>query len=718
MGRPPHLFIASGNSPARSRTARPFLVSDASPTAAYRLFFGVKASNGTYSTRSITEEGRREYQTAGPRQTFTHFEEADRDPSEIAVPSALPVAFHPAGHLLLWEDASGCFQVARYDRDYWKSSAPLFKRRVCEGAVSVTPNGLGLIHWTPGADGIELILNRGLSSRRDAQSARFASMPSPVADGKGIVGVVAGSSGVQLAYIPIDIPLPDSVNAWMYSESAADTALFAANGGLFRNLNEHDQLYQLYDTESYSCGKLDESTPTRPYLVTTDSFWELFAAAYEGIFILRERQSAIPAFREFIRMAAAESPRSNLAKPWPGIFAALEALQNNPDSNDEARRILRATGAEFSPLLGADFDYAELKPRGHYSATPESERYFRSFRYLTRVAAQLNNTANLRNLPPAVKSAAMRWVSSYSDLIAPSRSPLVWEEPAARQSPPVLFPLSWGFDNETLDRTIFHSSFPEPEQIQGLTGPRLQPSALDVAAALGSRFARDLLADEVRRYPPLDAALNRLASHSPEPPGSNLYNNWIESLAVQWADSTPSPNGPGDTALWRAKRLQTGLASWATLRHATVLVNERVSAECGEGGFEFIVLRPPRGYVEPDPATFGRIANLFDAAIRLVTGSALQGNLPLSDVEDQQARQSLRQGLVRRLSETAAKARLFQSIALKETRGQTLTPQDYEEILYVGRVAEHHFLVYKMSAPVRSVRNSAGFDAGPLAGTR
>jgi len=142
--------------------------------------------------------------------------------------------------------------------------------------------------------------------------------------------------------------------------------------------------------------------------------------------------------------------------------------------------------------------------------------------------------------------------------------------------------------------------------------------------------------------------------------------------------------------------LQTGLASWATLRHATVLVNERVSAECGEGAFEFIEMRPPRGYVEPDVKSFGRIADLFASAVKLVssTGAGLAGTLPAED----QASEALQQGLIRRLKETEAKARLFQTIAQKETGGEPLTAADYEEILYFGRVAEHHFLIYKSLA--------------------
>jgi len=52
------------------------------------------------------------------------------------------------------------------------------------------------------------------------------------------------------------------------------------------------------------------ATPTRPYLVTTDIFWELVASAYEGTFIVQERQQAMPAFWAFVD-AARQSLNAN-----------------------------------------------------------------------------------------------------------------------------------------------------------------------------------------------------------------------------------------------------------------------------------------------------------------------------------------------------------------------------------------------------------------------
>src|ERR1700679_1294171 len=195
-----------------------------------------------------------------------------------------------------------------------------------------------------------------------------------------------------------------------------------------------------------------------------------------------------------------------------------------------------------------------------------------------------------------------------------------------------------------------------------------------------------MLKTELSSYPPLGLALDALEGRDPKSTAqSDLYDAWINALAVQWADNATFPGVAQDT-LWDAKRIQTGLASWATLRHATVLVNERTTAECGEGGFEAIVLRPPRGYVEPDPKTFEAIAALFNQMEQVVAKSAnFTGNLPRDPSSEQDSSGDekalpLQAGIIRRLQSTASKARLFESMAEKELQNQPLADSDYDEI--------------------------------------
>jgi len=696
----------------------------------YRIFFAELLPGGVYSTRSITEDGQREYQAIGPQSTYVKLPDEDQDPTPNFVPSALPESFHPDGHLLIWEDGSGCFQQLAYAANNWDQPSHI-TGNPCGGSLTVTPNGAALLHWKSGVPGVAVIGDHGSSTSTQAGAYQFISTPSSVPDGKGIVGLVAKAGAQALAYVPIQVPLADVINAWMFTQDTADRDSYTARAGLLRTTSE-DQMYELYDTESYACGQFDDATPTRPYLVTTDIFWELVASAYEGTFIVQERQQAMPAFWAFVAAARQSLDATAPSSTWAVAFNAVADSDSATNSSDtEALHIQQAQGTFNSPVFGKVFDFTELTPRGYYTATPEMAEYFKAVHYLTTAAAAID-AAPLNALPDDVKAKALQWIAAYTGFIAPSRAPLVWSNgtfapPAFALHPvtlPQIFPLSWGFDNEVLLSTVYHSDWPAAEQITGPKGPRGLPSGLDLAAALGSGYARSLLKTDLASYPELGPVLDALEKRQPQSAAQpDLYDAWINALAVQWADDATFP-GNAQGALWNAKRIQTGLASWATLRHATVLVNERSTAECGEGGFEAIVLRPPRGYVEPDPKTFEAIASLFDQMEKVVAQSAnFTGNLP-QDPESDKAAQPLQDGIIRRLQATATKARLFESMATKELQNQPLADSDYDEILHVGAVAEHDFLVYNSLAsadlalstpnPIMKIADVAGGGEVPL----
>lgn len=673
------------------------------PTA-YRLFFGVKNTDGKYSTHSITETGTREYVALGSNPHPAAMNDADFPPTRIDASSALPVGFHPAGDILIWQDEKNCFQKANYGRDNWAGTAALVDgKTICNGSITYTPNGIGLLQWQTASDGLTLHLDRGKKMVPLAKGIRLASTPSSVADGRGIVAVIKETANTSLRYIPIDVPLADVVNAWMFLESPQDRDLFSTHSGLFRTL-ETKQLYELYDSESYQCGDYDQSTPTRPYLVTTDIFWELYAAAYEGIFILSEKQAAIFHFWEFIQQAhdnLKATPDSKMAR----AFAALIAVRNGDHQNTEAAKIIAAAGTAISSVTNAEFDFSNLTPRSHYAADSELQTYFRASKYLMDLPLDKTDVALLKALPAPTIQRAQQWISVYTPFIAPSKRPLLWEQttsiPNYVRHPDThaqVFPLSWGMDNEILFTSVYHSGLPTEEQITGPQGHRLLPSGLDLASVLGSQLAETILAEsgEFQKYPPLKVQLaqvkKRVTDSFPDH-ADNIYQQWLAGLAVQWSSSINSPGNVIDKKIWSAKRLQTGLASWATLRHATLLVNERMVAECGEGGFEFIVLRPPRGYVEPDPNTFDAIAKMFDATIKLVrtNGKNWTGNTPDDDL-------ALQEGIIRRLGESRDRVLAFRNMAQKEIAGQLLTNQEYEDIRYVARSAEHNFLIFKSLA--------------------
>jgi len=679
----------------------------------YRLFFGLATPKGNFRIASITENGKRLYQVVGPKKSMSNFKNVDEQPSNIESDFALPVAFHPAGDELIWENQSHQKKIAYYGSKSWMGSSS-FIIPLKDGEIYPCPNGLALIHWIPKKAGVGVYLIPNSKETQQAQNVSFTQKPSICVDGRGVVGACIQNGNTSINYVPISMPLADVQNAWMFAQTKEQQKMLNENGGLFRPKG-YSQLYELYDSENYLCNGYSPTTATRPYLITTDIFWELFGAAYEGIFIAKEREDAIPNFWKFVSEANSYFKNNKARSPWVKAFSTLMNLQSGSTNDPEVKRILQEQQAQSS-VADTSFDFSELKPRGHYTSSNEMQTYFRAFKYFTSIfnlKPQMGKKAvlpELNNLPASISGLALKWIQSYSGFISSSRSPLVWNGlkntvPKYCQYPQKnlkIFPLSWGFDNEILNSTVYHEDYPKDLTVSGPGGLRLLPSGLDLATVLGNKFAEHLLEPEYQKYPPLRKVIDHLRSNFKQngqvgKSSDNLYDRWISALAVQWCDTVCSANGKPDQAIWQTKRIQTGLATWATLRHATVLVNERSGAECGEGGFEEIVMRAPRGYVEPDPYTFASIADLFECAINYVADGLKQRKVDkygegINDESD------VYKGIVKRLKQVAEDTRAFQKIAEKQKKGEQITNQEYEKILFVGAVAEHYFLLFKSLA--------------------
>lgn len=713
---------------------RPFAINTS--VIKYRLFFGV-LKQGNYIIQSITEDGEKLYQVAGrgTEKFNKHFVKSQNyvePPSALAITeSILPAAFHPAGHLLAMENKQGCFSLATYGKSWASDLKPLYGNSICRGTIAFLPNGLGIMRWLPEQQGVDVYSDVGKAKATYFKDVIFNSKPVLAPDAKGIVSTIVQNNIILLVYKPIAVPLGDVANAWMFIESPTERELFVKHGGLLRSLPETtEQLYQLYDSELYSCGEFAANIPSRPYIITTDTFWEVFAAAFEGTFILIEKEKAIPHFWQFIVAAKEYYAKHDPNNPWLNIFSVIEAIKANQPTDQlkqEFTLITQASGNSASTLIpGATINYAELKPRSHYQASPELTAYFKAFKYLMLAAdAEVQKPSkpldiqNLKSLPTSVTQEAIAWIEAYLPFVSSSsRAPLIFGklqvqlpkygyEIKKRAEP---FPLSWGFDNEIFLRGVYHADWPLKRQIAGSGGERLVPSSLDIASVLGSSLAFTILEQqgEFNKYPPLKNALNELRDLYKNKGrkfknNTSLYDKWIDALAVQWADDVKNPLSPQGDALWQVKRLQTGLASWTTLRHVTALVNERVAAECGEGGFEDLITQFPRGFVEPDPNTFTAIAKLFAAMVDIVKAiniSALEQPQAkdASEVSDDKVDLTVKQGILRRLQTMHETSLQFADMARRELKGEPLKESEYKDIFYIGRIIEHNFLIFKSLA--------------------
>jgi hypothetical protein len=140
---------------------------------------------------------------------------------------------------------------------------------------------------------------------------------------------------------------------------------------------------------------------------------------------------------------------------------------------------------------------------------------------------------------------------------------------------------------------------------------RLMPNPLDVAfAALKNDQAATLLTSELDSYeyaPELAKTRMLVDANESEFWSANLYNLWLSSLrALSPASDLSDPTKLGlptvaATEAWGRRLLNTQLASWAELRHDTILYAKQSYSDVPECEF-------PDGYVDPYPDFYRAIA--------------------------------------------------------------------------------------------------------------
>lgn len=217
--------------------------------------------------------------------------------------------------------------------------------------------------------------------------------------------------------------------------------------------------------------------------------------------------------------------------------------------------------------------------------------------------------------------------------------------------------------------------------VQSPWGPvRGFPRGLDVAAWLGSHRARHWLAElgddaygEERdlakgkdlRY---DAVLEGLRAEfdalSPAQWNRNAYWSWLYALRALLV-----PYGEGyqtfmTTPAWQDKSMNTVLASWAQLRHDTILYAKQSYTMAAGSAF---MPKPVEGYVEPVPEFYARLL--------ATTRMTLAGLKELEALQPQAAE---------RLEKLAELIEQLLAISRKELANQELTKEEYDFIRNVG----------------------------------
>jgi hypothetical protein len=198
------------------------------------------------------------------------------------------------------------------------------------------------------------------------------------------------------------------------------------------------------------------------------------------------------------------------------------------------------------------------------------------------------------------------------------------------------------------------------------------PRGLDVPAVMGSERALEILTIEGDTdYDGYDEQLQDEFSGLPESQWTeNLYWNWLYTLRPLLDEKGEGYPYFMQSLAWADKDLHTWLGSWAELRHDTILYAKQSYTIVGEGAPPEPV--PARGYVEPRPEVYARLAAL---TAQMQSGLGDRGLLS----------EEMADKLVR-MEQLLLSLKL---ISEKELRGEDLTEAEYALIRRIGDTLEN-----------------------------
>lgn len=374
--------------------------------------------------------------------------------------------------------------------------------------------------------------------------------------------------------------------------------------------------------------------------------------------------------------------------------------------------------SEFLEFTEVQFPYSLFKPRGHYTRTESLKRYFCAMMWLQSApfclnndlqfkraivnAAALGNSSNFGKETLKKYKAIMEPIDfiigkadnvSFLDLAELLEKQELSLEAILQDTERIenlkvevkkiadikdkirsgggsckikinFIPQRYVSDNDVLQNLV---------DLKSEVSKRAYPQGLDVMAAFGSKAAEDLLINELKEgekweeYPGLLTKMQEEMSTVDF--GATVYTKWVQSLLELQKPNDSYPYFM-QTSEWGKKNLNASLASWAELKHDSILYAEQpMAAECGDG--EGVPSPYTVGYVEPNVGYWNAVIELID-----LTKSVLERN------------QLLDSNISRITTNLRENAEFLLSASKKELAGKKLSVQEYGQIEIIGSTFE------------------------------
>lgn len=376
-------------------------------------------------------------------------------------------------------------------------------------------------------------------------------------------------------------------------------------------------------------------------------------------------------------------------------------------------------------------DYTQYIPRGHYNKSETLQKYFKAMMWYGRMtfralSADETRSAALTTLLMNEEENFKHWdniyeptnffvgksddlgIAQYNQVLtdvygkAATLETIIkdnkqWEtfyssikklEPPAINSMPIFDTESKSNRDEvikgfrfmgqrfTLDASIFQRLVYREVKENSAAEKRMLPKGLDIPAAMGSKEAYSILTEmgetDYKNYPEnMKQIQDYLSTLDTEAQTQNLYGSWLYTLTPLTISKGEGYPSFMQNSAWSRKQLETYLGSWTELKHDTILYAKQVYAEMGGGEQD----KDDRGYVEPNPEVYGRLAALTRMTI-----------------EGLESRKLIDESTTASLIQLEELALMLKTISEKELTETALTDEEYDIIRSFGGQLEHFWL--------------------------
>ena len=502
------------------------------------------------------------------------------------------------------------------------------------------------------------------------------------------------------------------------------------NDGFFINYEKFEQPFSLYEMNQYTFGNSFITTDSIVHLyhiIYLGMMEEMEQNSLKQKFIALSKNCLDNAINDY---KEAKGDDKNLTLRNAALFlCALDLLEADYDGEvpsevrslaDDELKNIKAEGNAFSNITGEKIDYSQFKARGNYTKNENLKKYFKVNMLYSQELVHLENpdeSINLEALKQAILiSRTMLKDETSFKLWQDIYKPISFLVENTEDTTPIDIykSISTATKENTIEAVLADNVVNAvADEIKNKENPKIKPdsgkvfaflpqravvdntwlqnlvdtrpqsqrpvvSGVDLMALLGNSLAERLTLtnednlkwDEFKeKYEETKAMVDARTDKEEK---ANIYRTWLWVLKAfnnEYGEGYPDFM---KSEKWQYKDLNTALASWAQLKHDTILYAKEFGAEMG--GYDPVEVKH---YVEPNVNLYRRV--------KYLVGLTMDADEKYSLLNETQRD---------RLKDFDNMLEFLIKVSLEELKDETTSDEDNERLSVIGGEMENIFMAF------------------------